>query len=106
MTLEDFVIEKLKNSTFYNENTGNFLNTRKVTKNDNEYNTIEDIDDYIQILVKEYMFKRDNKHKYIIFTSHIFESPGYDIYSTVISYAESNNNDIILETFTIESYNY
>lgn len=106
MALEDFVIEKLKNSPFYDENTRNFLNTGKVIENGNENNTIEDIDDYIRILVKDYISKRDNKHKYDICTSHIFESSGYDIYSTVVSYVEINNNDIMLETFTIESCCY
>ena len=96
MNLEDFITSKLKETEFYNKNEDMFC----------QYIPNMEIEDSITAFVEQYASQRKTQNDYKIFTEHVLDSPGLDIYITFVSYSEYYNKEIKIDSFIITSYCY
>ena len=98
MNLEDFVTSKLKETEFYDEGNNMFYPWIS-----DEYTEIH-IEEMVSTFVGQYAFQRHKQSDYKVFTEHVFDSPGLDIYITFVSYAEYDEEKVNIEAFIIDSY--
>ena len=102
MSLEDFVTSELRKTKFYDKDNDRFyLNICFIEKDTYIEMYIEDM---ISTFVGQYAFQRHKQSDYKVFTEHVFDSPGLDIYITFVSYAEYDEEKVNIESFIIDSY--
>lgn len=98
MNLEDFVTSELKKTKFYDKD-----NDMLHPWISDEHTEIR-IEEMVSTFVGQYAFQKHKQSDYKVFTEHVFDSPGLDIYITFVSYAEYDGEKINIEAFTIDSY--
>lgn len=103
MNLEDFVINKLRGTKFYDKDNNRFYLYISISIEKDVHINL-DIENMISTFVEQYASQRYRENDYKVFTEHMFDSPGLDEYMTFISYAEYDGEKINIEAFTIESY--
>lgn len=103
MNLEDFVINKLRGTKFYDKDNNRFYPYISISIEKDVYTEL-DIENMVSTFVEQYASQRHRENDYKVFTEHVFDSPGLDIYMTFISYAEYDEGKINIKALTIESY--
>ena len=102
MSLEDFVTSELRKTKFYDKDNDRFYPNICFIEKD-RYIEMH-IEEMISTFIEQYVFQRHKQNDYKVFTENAFDSPGYDIYITFISYAEYDGEKVNIEAFMIDSY--
>lgn len=102
MSLEDFVTSELRKTKFYDKDDDRFYPNVCFMKKDTYIEM--DIEEMVSTFVGQYAFQRHKQSDYKVFTEHVFDSPGLDIYITFVSYSEYYNKEIKIDSFIITSY--
>lgn len=102
MSLEDFITNELRKTKFYDKDNDRFYPYVLLRKKDTYIEM--HIEEMVSTFVGQYACQRHKQSDYKVFTEHVFDSPGLDIYITSISYSEYYNKEIKIDSFIITSY--